>query len=418
MPAAEGALRWDVRASVDERRDQILRSLASFVRDRRLASLTMRDIADRLGLVKGNLYYYFKNKQDILYHCHVKCIAISLAALDEVCARTLPPAEALRGLLVRHIRNITEDAYGGVLLTDLESLTPSQRKRYVAMRDRFEHGVRKMIRGGIAEGDVRDSRTSILAGFTRPWRDQLDPEMVPARRAASPVEIAENRGSTHPVACVHEFAAPLLKLGEEFEGPSKTLTDAHFLLFSGLTGDVHPIHYDVEYAKQTRFGKPLAHGLLHGRHDCAWRLQRPRAHRRFCVRRTGLPLSQAQPLSATRSIPASSSKKSGRKASATFAGSRRQLTNQRSETLLEGFHLYRVLRHDTAEGEELMPQIREPVTGGKALVVALHLRAGASHRQHGLARPARREPTIMARSPRRATLSSRPGRSSGNLRSC
>ena len=89
MPAPESELRWDMRASVDERRDQILRSLASFVRDRRLASLTMRDIADRLGLVKGNLYYYFKNKQDILYHCHVKCIAISLAALDEVSAMDL-----------------------------------------------------------------------------------------------------------------------------------------------------------------------------------------------------------------------------------------------------------------------------------------------------------------------------------------
>ena len=53
-----------------------------------------------------------------------------------------------------------------------------------------------------------------------------------------------------------------LQTGDIFEGPSKTLTDAHFLLFSGVTGDTHPIHYDVEYASHTRFGKPLAHGLL------------------------------------------------------------------------------------------------------------------------------------------------------------
>lgn len=165
MPAPEGELRWDVRASVDDRRDQILRSLASFVRDRRLASLTMRDIADRLGLVKGNLYYYFKNKQDILYHCHVKCIAISLAALDDVSAMDLTPADALRTLLIKHIRNITEDPYGGVLLTDLESLTPAQRRRYVAMRDRFEHGVREMIRSGIADG-VFAPQNIDLAGIT------------------------------------------------------------------------------------------------------------------------------------------------------------------------------------------------------------------------------------------------------------
>src|SRR5207253_10961198 len=52
------------------------------------------------------------------------------------------------------------------------------------------------------------------------------------------------------------------KVGDRFESPSKTLTDAHFLFFAGMTGDAHPIHYDDEYAKKTRFGRRLAHGLL------------------------------------------------------------------------------------------------------------------------------------------------------------
>ncbi len=52
------------------------------------------------------------------------------------------------------------------------------------------------------------------------------------------------------------------RVGEVFRAPSRTLTDAHFLFFAGLTGDNHPIHYDVEYAKATPFGRPLAHGLL------------------------------------------------------------------------------------------------------------------------------------------------------------
>ena len=51
-------------------------------------------------------------------------------------------------------------------------------------------------------------------------------------------------------------------VGDRFASPSKTLTDAHFLFFAGMTGDAHPIHYDDEYAKRTRFGRRLAHGLL------------------------------------------------------------------------------------------------------------------------------------------------------------
>ena len=51
-------------------------------------------------------------------------------------------------------------------------------------------------------------------------------------------------------------------VGERFESPSKTLNDAHFMFFSGLTGDANPIHYDDEFAKGHRFGRRLTHGLL------------------------------------------------------------------------------------------------------------------------------------------------------------
>jgi acyl dehydratase len=52
------------------------------------------------------------------------------------------------------------------------------------------------------------------------------------------------------------------QLGEKFHIPPKTMTDARFLSFAEITGDAHPIHYDDEYAKTTRFGKRVAHGLL------------------------------------------------------------------------------------------------------------------------------------------------------------
>lgn len=51
-------------------------------------------------------------------------------------------------------------------------------------------------------------------------------------------------------------------VGDRFRSPSRTLTDAHFLFFAGLTGDNHPIHYDDEYGRRTRFGRRVAHGLL------------------------------------------------------------------------------------------------------------------------------------------------------------
>jgi 3-hydroxybutyryl-CoA dehydratase len=43
---------------------------------------------------------------------------------------------------------------------------------------------------------------------------------------------------------------------------TKTITEADISLFAGVTGDFNPLHVDGEFAKRTRFGERIAHGLL------------------------------------------------------------------------------------------------------------------------------------------------------------
>jgi 3-hydroxybutyryl-CoA dehydratase len=49
--------------------------------------------------------------------------------------------------------------------------------------------------------------------------------------------------------------------GQIFAGASRRVTEQDVLAFASLTGDKHPIHYDDDYAKATRFGRPIVHGL-------------------------------------------------------------------------------------------------------------------------------------------------------------
>lgn len=50
-------------------------------------------------------------------------------------------------------------------------------------------------------------------------------------------------------------------VGDEFSIPSRTMTEAHFAAFQALSGDNHPIHYDVEYCKAQGHPGMLAHGF-------------------------------------------------------------------------------------------------------------------------------------------------------------
>jgi 3-hydroxybutyryl-CoA dehydratase len=43
---------------------------------------------------------------------------------------------------------------------------------------------------------------------------------------------------------------------------AKTISDKDIRAFADATGDRNPLHLDEEFAKQTRFGRRVAHGML------------------------------------------------------------------------------------------------------------------------------------------------------------
>ena len=51
------------------------------------------------------------------------------------------------------------------------------------------------------------------------------------------------------------------KVGDSAE-MTKRITEADIQAFAEVTGDHNPIHLDDEFAKTTRFGRRIAHGML------------------------------------------------------------------------------------------------------------------------------------------------------------
>ncbi len=54
-----------------------------------------------------------------------------------------------------------------------------------------------------------------------------------------------------------------IKIGDKFS-TSKQITDTVVRAFAELSGDFNPIHIDEEFAKTTRFGRRIAHGMISG----------------------------------------------------------------------------------------------------------------------------------------------------------
>jgi acyl dehydratase len=58
------------------------------------------------------------------------------------------------------------------------------------------------------------------------------------------------------------YAYADLYVGMSFRSPGRTITDADLVAFAGLTGDYSELHTSDVYAKNSEFGRRVAHGML------------------------------------------------------------------------------------------------------------------------------------------------------------
>jgi TetR/AcrR family transcriptional regulator len=168
--------------ALSARRLQILKSAAAAFRRRGYHGASVDEIARALRMTKGNLYYYFRDKEEILYVLHDWSVDLLLERLREVEQSGAPAAEKLRRLVQAFAQMIIDELHGTALTMDLQALSPPRLRKVIAKRDRFDRGLRDIVRegmdaGAFAGGDPKLAAFAILGAvnWIPRWYDPRGP---------------------------------------------------------------------------------------------------------------------------------------------------------------------------------------------------------------------------------------------------
>jgi len=118
-------------------------------------------------VAKGGFYHHFASKEALLYEVYGDLITRQLAAMDEILARDLPPAETLRALIVDLVETTAASAQRAkVFGREQHRLGDERTAQYRQARRRYHDAVTRLIRGGRASGAFAAVASPEVVTFT------------------------------------------------------------------------------------------------------------------------------------------------------------------------------------------------------------------------------------------------------------
>jgi len=147
---------------IEDRRTAIVQSAQGAIRELGLKKAGMREIARAAGLSAGNLYYYFRNKQELVYFCQDQTLDRLLDVAKEAAAQE-SSKQALSRLVRGHLRVLLDPSTAGAVHLDFDDLPKPLLKKLVDKRDRYEHAVRALIEEGQRRGQIAMNDSKLQA---------------------------------------------------------------------------------------------------------------------------------------------------------------------------------------------------------------------------------------------------------------
>lgn len=156
--------RWELQ------KDRMLRAAARCFNEKGYSGTSLKDVAAILGLTDAALYYYVRNKEELVYLCYLRAGDVGREALDRAIAEGDNGLDIVRRYLRYHLEVMTGERGPIAIMSEIPSLEPEHREEILEISRRhsarFEDVIEKGIEdGSIAPCDVRMTGNAIMGSL-------------------------------------------------------------------------------------------------------------------------------------------------------------------------------------------------------------------------------------------------------------
>jgi AcrR family transcriptional regulator len=156
--------RWELQ------KDRMLRAAARCFNEKGYSGTSLKDVSTILGLTDAALYYYVRNKEELVYLCYLRAGDVGREALDRAIAEGDDGLDIVRRYLRYHLEVMTGERGPIAIMSEIPSLEPEHRDEILEISRRHSARFEDVIEKGIADGsiapcDVRMTGNAIMGSL-------------------------------------------------------------------------------------------------------------------------------------------------------------------------------------------------------------------------------------------------------------
>lgn len=138
----------------DSKRDAVILAAARAFNNHGYHNTSLDDIAGELQVTKPTLYYYVKNKEQLLFECFRTGLEPIRAAFNDIGHSRQSARERLTTVLLRYAEAIASEFGWCMVRAEDLNLSPELQADVKKLKSEIDQGIRRLIREGIADRSI------------------------------------------------------------------------------------------------------------------------------------------------------------------------------------------------------------------------------------------------------------------------
>ncbi len=137
-------------------RDRMLKAAASCFNAKGFSGTSLKDVADHLGLTDAALYYYVRNKEQLVYQCYLRAAELGKEAMDRGRCDGQCGFEQAYLYISYHVEIFVGDRGPVAIMSEIPSLKPAHRNEILNVSRQHSAGFEEILAAGIEDGSIVD----------------------------------------------------------------------------------------------------------------------------------------------------------------------------------------------------------------------------------------------------------------------